>query len=112
MIDGHILVSARFPCQVDQNHGVERLSSGGLSISTTLPPRAIKLLRVPLPPSLVPISMNPKRPWATAAAIFVLSAFGAHSSGIWAQNNMAICRPGWEWVRLVQICSLKDTVVS
>ena len=51
--------------------------------------------------------MNPKRLWATAAAIFVLPAFGPHSYGVRAQNVMAVCRRGWEWVRPVQICSLE-----
>ena len=49
--------------------------------------------------------MNPKRLWATAATIVVLSAFGPHSSGVWAQDETAFCRQGWDWVRLVQICS-------
>ena len=112
MIGGHILVGARFPSQVDQNHGVERSSPGGLSISTTLPLGAIKPSRVPLPPSLVPISMNSKRLWATAATIFVLSALGPHSSGVWAQNDTAVCGQGWDWVRLVQIFSLNKNILE
>lgn len=45
--------------------------------------------------------MNLRRLLATAAAVSVLSGFGPHSSGVWAQDNvtMAVCHPGWEWVR-------------
>ena len=43
--------------------------------------------------------MNSKRLWATTAAFFALSAFGPHSFRVRAQSEMAVCSPGWEWVR-------------
>ena len=43
--------------------------------------------------------MNSKQIWATTATILVLSTFGPRSPGVWAQDAMAACRRGWEWVR-------------
>ena len=43
--------------------------------------------------------MNSKQLWAATATILVLSTFGPRSPGVWAQDAMAACRRGWEWVR-------------
>ena len=54
---------------------------------------------------LLLLIMNSKRLWATAAAIFALSAFGLHSSVVWAQKPTAVCLSDWEWVCFIQACS-------